>query len=578
MNDFEISLENPYFDVNGKQFPPVLPVLPIRGTVIYPTMVIPLLVAREKSVQMIKEVLEGDRMLGLFAQKNPEDENPEPENIYSIGVVAQIVKMIKMPDNAIRIMIEAVCRIKATEFLSKEPFFTAQIEPIVEKVRKTKRLDALALNVRELFKTLVSVSPNLPKELNMITHNISDPGKLADIISSSLNLKLEERQNILEIFSVTKRLQQLNILLNRELEIQELGNRIQDQMKDEMDKSQKEYLIRQQMRALQKELGETDDRTVEIEDLSKKIEDAKFPEEVHQTAIKELDRLKRMPPSAAEYTVSRTYLDWLLELPWNSSTEDTLDTRKVQKILDDDHFGLDKIKQRIVEYIAVRHLKSDMKGPILCFVGPPGTGKTSLGKSIARAMNRKFHRISVGGVKDEAEIRGHRRTYVGALPGRIIQGLRKSGSNNPVFMLDEVDKIGMDFRGDPASALLEVLDPEQNNSFVDHYLDVNFDLSKVMFITTANVLETIPPALRDRMEVLRLSGYTAEEKTEIAVRHLIPRQLFEHGLTKKHLRFHTKSITQIVREYTHEAGVRNLEREISKICRATAREVVEGRT
>ncbi|HPQ40695.1 MAG TPA: endopeptidase La [bacterium] len=574
----QIDDAQPYFEVNGKEFPPVLPILPIRGTVVYPTMVIPLLVAREKSMQMIQEVLEGNRMLGLVAQKNPEQEHPDPEDIYSVGVVAQIVKMIKMPDDAIRIMIEAVCRIQIEEFITTEPYFSARINPVREVFRPSKRLDATARNVRELFNKLVAESANLPNELSMITQNITDPGKLADIITSGLNLRLEERQEILEVFNVGQRLKKLNFILNRELEIQELGNRIQTQIRDEMDKSQKEYLIRQQMRALQKELGEGDDRTVEIEELTERIESANLPPEVYEAATKELDRLKRMPPAAAEYTVSRTYLDWILELPWNTSTEDRLDTRVVQKILDDDHFGLDKVKQRIVEYIAVRHLKSDMKGPILCFVGPPGTGKTSLGKSIARAMNRKFHRISVGGVKDEAEIRGHRRTYVGALPGRIIQGLRKAGSNNPVFMLDEVDKIGMDFRGDPASALLEVLDPEQNNTFSDHYLDVNFDLSRVMFITTANVLETIPPALRDRMEVLRLSGYTIEEKLEIASKHLIPRQLDEHGLNRGHLRFYKQAISRIIQDYTREAGVRNLEREISKICRATAREVVEGRT
>ncbi|MBN1297927.1 endopeptidase La [bacterium] len=566
------------FTVNGKQFPSILPILPIRGMVVYPTMVIPLLVAREKSVQMIQEVLEHNRMLGLVAQRNPEDEHPESSDIFSVGVAAHIVKMIKMPDNAIRIMIEAVCRIRVEEFVTSDPYFTARISPIDEFQKNTKRMNALARNVRELFKKLVGASPNLPNELAMIVQNISEPGKLADIIASGLNLQLPERQEILELFDVSKRLQRLNFILNREIEIQELGNRIQSQIRDEMDKSQKEYLIRQQMRALQKELGEADDRTVEIEELTERIVRAALPKEVLEAATKELDRLKRMPPAAAEYTVSRTYLDWLLELPWNASSEDRLDTRIVQKILDEDHFGLEKIKQRIVEYIAVRHLKADMKGPILCFVGPPGTGKTSLGKSIARAMNRRFHRISVGGVKDEAEIRGHRRTYVGALPGRIIQGIRKSGTNNPVFMLDEVDKIGMDFRGDPASALLEVLDPEQNNSFVDHYLDVNFDLSRVMFITTANVLETIPPALRDRMEVLRLSGYTIEEKIEITVNHLIPRQLNEHGLTRKHLRFNKPAISQIIRDYTLEAGVRNLEREVSKICRAVAREVVEGRT
>ncbi len=564
------------FEVNGKKIPELLPILPIRGTVIYPTMVIPLLVAREKSVQMIQELLEGNRILGLVAQKYPEQENPDFNDIYSIGVAAQIIKMIKMPDDAIRIMIEAICRIRVEEFISSEPYFVARVSPVFDTVKKTRRQDAISRNIKDLFKKLVTLSANLPNELNSIVQNITDPGKLADIISSSLNLALEERQELLEITDIATRLKKLNILLNREIEIQELGNRIQSQIKDEMDKSQKEYFIRQQMRALQKELGETDDRTHEIEDLEQQITKAQLPAEAHEAATKELDRLKRMPPAAAEYTVSRTYLDWILELPWNVTTEDSLDTIKVQAILDEDHFGLEKIKQRIVEYIAVRHLKPDMKGPILCFVGPPGTGKTSLGKSIARAMNRNFFRMSVGGVKDEAEIRGHRRTYIGALPGRIIQGIRKAGSNNPVFMLDEVDKIGMDFRGDPASALLEVLDPEQNNSFTDHYLNVNFDLSKVMFITTANILETIPPALRDRMEVLRLAGYTIEEKLDIAKNHLIPRQLKEHGLKVKHLRFQTDAIKRIIREYTLEAGVRNLEREISKICRVTARKVVEG--
>jgi ATP-dependent Lon protease len=559
------------------KIPKTLPILPLRGTVIYPTMVIPLLVARERSIRMINEVLEGDQMIGLVAQKNPEDEDPDVKDIYRIGIAAQIIKMIKMPDDSVRIMIEGLGRIRVKKFTQKEPYFRGRIERIRERFTPSLKSDALIRNIRVLFKNIVTNSPNLPKELNLIIQNITEPGKLADIIASSLNLTLEERQEILSIADITKRLERVHVLLNREEEILELGNKIQTQIKDEMEKAQKEYYLRQQMRALQKELGESDDRTVEIEELTLRIEKAKLPIDAHEAAVKEMDRLKRMPPAAAEYTVSRTYLDWILELPWNFSTSDNLDTRAVQTILDQDHFGLEKVKKRIVEYIAVRHLKADMKGPILCFVGPPGTGKTSLGRSIARAMNRKFHRISVGGVKDEAEIRGHRRTYVGALPGRIIQGLRKSGSNNPIFMMDEVDKIGMDFRGDPASALLEVLDPEQNNSFSDHYLDVPFDLSRVMFITTANILETIPPALRDRMEVLYLSGYTAEEKLEIARRHLIPRQLTEHGLTGKQLRFRKSSLMAIIQSYTREAGVRNLEREIAAICRAIAREVVEGR-
>ncbi|MBN1550314.1 endopeptidase La, partial [bacterium] len=560
------------------KIPSEIPILPLRGTVVYPTMVIPLLVAREKSIQMINDVLDGDRIIGLVAQKNPEQEDPETNDIYRIGVAAQIIKMIKMPDDSIRIMIEGINRIRVKQFTQQSPYFKASIEIIHEKYKSSNRSDALVHNIKNSFKNIVSGSANLPKELGVIIQNISEAGKLADLIASSLmNTSLEERQEILEIADIEKRLERVFVLLNRELEILELGNKIQSQIKDEMDKAQKEYYLRQQMKALQKELGEGDDRTIEIEELTRKIEHADLPQEAAEAAYKELDRLKRMPPAAAEYTVSRTYLDWLIELPWSKSTVDNLDTKAVQKILDKDHFGLEKVKKRIVEYIAVRHLKTDMKGPILCFVGPPGTGKTSLGRSIARAMNRKFHRISVGGVRDEAEIRGHRRTYVGALPGRIIQGLRKAGSNNPVFMLDEVDKIGMDFRGDPASALLEVLDPEQNNSFSDHYLDVRFDLSKVMFITTANILETIPPALRDRMEVLYLSGYTPEEKTEIAKRHLIPRQLNEHGLTKKQLQFRKSALTKIIQSYTRESGVRNLEREISAIARAIAREVVEGR-
>ncbi len=558
--------------------PDVLPILPLRGTVVYPTMVIPLLIAREKSIHMINKVLEGDRLIGLVAQKNPEDEDPAIDAIYTVGIVAQIIKMIRMPDDSVRIMIEGMSRIRIREYLETSPFYRARIDTVNDQFSPDIRADALMRNIRIMFKNIISNSPNIPKELNLIIQNITEPGKLADIIASSLNLSLEERQEILEIIDVVKRLERINVLVNREHEILELGNKIQTQIKDEMEKAQREYFLRQQMKALQKELGEADDRTTELEELILKIERANLPKEALETAMKELDRLKRMPPAAAEYTVSRTYLDWIVDLPWANASEDNLDTRIVQKILDEDHFGLEKVKKRIVEYIAVRHLKPDMKGPILCFVGPPGTGKTSLGKSIARAMNRKFIRISVGGVRDEAEIRGHRRTYIGALPGRIIQGLRKAGSNNPVFMLDEVDKIGMDFRGDPASALLEVLDPEQNYSFSDHYLDLNFDLSKVMFITTANILETIPPALRDRMEVLQLSGYTIEEKLQIARTHLIPKQLGEHGLSRKMLRFTDTAVRQIVQEYTREAGVRNLEREISSICRAIAREIVEGRT
>ncbi len=577
------NMEDPIEEMDGsenfsEEFPEEIPILPLRGTVIFPTMVIPLLVARKKSVLMINEAMESNQVIGLVAQKEPDDEDPDPENIYRVGIAAQIIKLIKMPDESIRIMIEGIGRIQIDEFTQLDPYYRARIHYLDETFHPSIKADALINKIRTLFREIVNSSSHLPREIGLIVQNINEPGKLADIIASSLSVSLHERQKVLTILDVTKRLEQVFILLTREKEILDLGNKIQSQIKDEIDKTQRDFYLRQQMKALQKELGERDEHTIEIEELGKRIKESKMPDDAREAAEREYDRLKRMPPAAAEYTVSRTYLDWLLELPWGTSTEDNLDTRVVQKILDEDHFGLDKIKKRIVEYIAVRHLKPDMKGPILCFVGPPGTGKTSLGRSIARAMNRKFHRISVGGVRDEAEIRGHRRTYIGALPGRIIQGLRKAGANNPVFMLDEVDKIGMDFRGDPASALLEVLDPEQNNSFADHYLDVDFDLSKVMFITTANILETIPPALRDRMETLYLSGYTIEEKLEIAKQHLLPRQIANHGLKKKQIKFSTSAIRRIIQEYTREAGVRNLEREIAAICRAVAREVVEGRT
>ncbi len=567
----------PHTPSETPDIPNVLPVLPLRGTVIYPSMVIPLMVGRPKSIRLIDDALVGDKMIALVAQKKPEDENPEPGDLFKVGTAAVILKMIKMPDHSVRIMVNGLKRIKVKEYYQDDPYLKAEVETLSENEREGKQIDALMHNVRNLFQKIVEQSPNLPPEMGIMVLNISEPGRLADMVCSSLNLSLNEKQELLEMLNVEDRLEKINYYLTKEIEILELGNKIQTEIKSEMDKTQREYILRQQLKALQKELGEGDERTVEIKELRERINKAKMPAEVKKIAEKELDRLTMIPPAAAEYTVSRTYLDWLIELPWSKSTRDNLNVLEAEKILNEDHYDLEKVKERILEYLSVRKLKKDMKGPILCFVGPPGVGKTSLGRSIARALGRKFVRLSLGGVRDEAEIRGHRRTYVGALPGRIIQSLRKAGSNNPIFMLDEVDKIGMDFRGDPASALLEVLDPEQNNAFSDHYLDVDFNLSRVMFITTANILETIPAALKDRMEIIRLPGYTMEEKIQIAKKYLIPKQIDENGLASDQIRFHDTAVRRIIEEYTREAGVRNLEREIGSICRKTARKIVEGK-
>jgi ATP-dependent Lon protease len=485
--------------------------------------------------------------------------------------------MLKMPDGTQRLLIQGLARMRIVEFTQREPYFRARIERLNDRNAEGMEVQALSVNIKGLFKKYMEMSPHLPQELAVVVHNVEDAGSLADLVAANLNVKTPEKQEILETLDVRARLEKVLKLLSQQVQILELGSKIQSEVKDQMEKVQREYYLREQLKAIQRELGETDERTAEIQELRERIEKANLPEEAKAVAERELDRLAKMPPAAAEYTVSRTYLDWILDLPWSISTQDNLDIDRARRILDQDHYDLEKVKKRILEYLAVRKLKPDAKGPILCFVGPPGTGKTSLGRSIARALGRKFVRLSLGGVRDEAEIRGHRRTYVGALPGRIIQGLRKAGSNNPVFMLDEVDKLGMDFRGDPSSALLEVLDPEQNHSFSDHYLEVPFDLSRVMFITTANVLETIPSPLRDRMEVLDLPGYTLEEKVMIAKKYLIPRQLEAHGITSKHLSIPSKTIQKIVRDYTREAGLRNLEREIAAICRAVASQVASGK-
>lgn len=559
-------------------YPAELPILSLRGTVAYPDLVMPLIVGRERSIRLIDDVMNGDKMIGIITQKNPDIEEPGIEDLHTVGTIASIMKMVKMVDGSQRIVVQGLSRFKLIEFSQREPHLRAKVLPIFEDYQKDIEVDAMYLNLKNLYKKAVEMAPYLSSELSHIATRLEHPGNLADLIASTINISTVEKQEILEKIDLKERLKKVTIFLNREVETLELSSRIQSNVKEGIDKTQREYYLREQLKAIQKELGETDDKFTEIDELRKKITEANMPPEAGKVAEKELDRLSRMSTMSAEYTVSRTYLDWLTEVPWSINTEDNLDIEAANIILNEDHYDLEKVKKRILEYLAVRKLKSDMKGPILCFVGPPGVGKTSLGKSIARALGRKFMRISLGGIRDEAEIRGHRRTYVGALPGRIIQGIKKTGSNNPVFMLDEVDKIGMDFRGDPSSALLEVLDPEQNFSFSDHYLEVPFDLSKVMFIATANQLDPVPPALRDRMEVLELPGYTEEEKLMISRQFLIPKEMNEHGLNEDWIEFEDEAIKIVVRSYTRESGVRNLEREIAAICRAVAKNVAEGDT
>ena len=558
--------------------PAELPILPLRGTVAYPDLVMPLIVGREKSIRLVDDAMSRDKMIAIITQKNPDIEDPETEDLYTVGTVATIMKMVKMVDGSQRVVVQGLCRCKLVEFTDREPNLRAKVLPIFEEYLKDIEIDAMYINLKNLYRKAIEMAPYLSSELTQIATKVESPGNLADLIASTININVTEKQEILERLDLKERLKKVTIFLNREVETLELSSKIQSHVKEGIDKTQREYYLREQLKAIQKELGDTDDRLSEVDESRKKIIDAKMPDDVRKVAEKELDRLSKMSTMSAEYTVSRTYLDWLTELPWAKATEDNLDINSANTILDEDHYNLVKVKKRILEYLAVRKLKADMKGPILCFVGPPGVGKTSLGKSIARALGRKFMRMSLGGIRDEAEIRGHRRTYVGALPGRIIQGIKKAGSNNPIFMLDEVDKIGMDFRGDPSSALLEVLDPEQNWSFSDHYLEVTFDLSKVMFIATANMLDTVPPALKDRMEVLELPGYTEEEKLMIAKQFLIPKERFEHGLNEDLIEFEDEALKVIIRSYTRESGVRNLEREIAAICRSVAKDVAQGKT
>jgi len=564
---------------DDESLPIELPVLPLRDVVVFPHMVAPLFVGRERSIRAVETSLtSGDGTMIVVTQKDPEVEWPGEEDLYDVGTQVNVGRVLRMPDGSTSVLTQGESRVRVLEIIQRDPYIKAMVQPVPEPIREGVTTEALMRAVLTLFEKIVQYSQQLPEDAYVAAMNVDEAGWLADLITSMVNLPLEERQQILETFDPEARLQRLSVLLGRELDVLELENRIHTRVQEEVDKTQREYFLREQMKAIQSELGDIDSIIKEIEELREKIATVGMSEEVQTKANRELDRLAGMPSMAPEVGVIRTYLDWLVELPWSQETDDNMDIANAAAILEAEHYGLEKAKERILEHIAVRQLAKDkMRSPILCFVGPPGTGKTSMGRSIAKSLGRKFVRISLGGIRDEAEIRGHRRTYVGAMPGRIIQTMRRAETTNPLFMLDEIDKIGIDFRGDPAAALLEVLDPEQNYAFSDHYLDVPYDLSKVMFITTANVLHTVPPALQDRMEVIEFPGYIEEEKIEIAKKFLIPRQLEEHGLEPRLLSFSEQALQHIIREYTYEAGVRNLERSIAQICRKTARRVAEGR-
>ena len=558
------------------KIPEQLPLLPIRDVVVYPFMIIPLFVGREMSIKAVDQALAGDRMIMLATQHDIGDEDPTPDKIYNVGTVAMIMRMLKLPDGRVKILVQGLVKARIAEFVEFKPFHTVRIERLVEpSALDTLETEALMRTVREQLTKISELGKQISPEVMVILENISDPGSMADLIASNLGLKLSEAQMLLEIEDPVRRLTKVNDLLAREHEMLSVQAQIQNAAREEMGKNQKEYYLREQMKAIQHELGDNDGKE-ELEELRKSIEAAKMPENVQKEALKQLGRLERMHGDSGEAGVIRTYLDWLIDIPWSKTTRDSLDIVRAKKILDEDHSYLDKVKERILEFLAVRKLNKKMKGPILCFVGPPGVGKTSLGKSIARALNRKFVRISLGGVRDEAEIRGHRRTYLGALPGRIIQGLKQAGTKNPVFMLDELDKLGYDYKGDPSAALLEVLDPQQNNAFSDHYVNLPYDLSNVLFVATANHSDPIPSALYDRMEVINLAGYTEEEKLDIATRYLVPRQMKDNGLKAKHILFEQEALKEIIAKYTREAGLRNLEREIGNVCRKVARKIAEG--
>ncbi len=559
------------------------PVMPLRNTVLFPQQVIPIYIGRDRSLKLIDELDPKDRYIIVVAQEDGAIEDPKPEDLYAYGTLAQVLKVFDMPDNSKSAIVQGISRVKILKYIQKEPYFTVAIDLLEDKpIEDHLEIDALTNNLRQAFEDLMKVAPNLTEEHSGMLKNIQKPNRLTDRAISVITISNQEKQEILEELDIKARLEKALNLISREIQRIKLGEEIQSEVHDEITKTQREYYLREQMKAIKKELGE-DEGSVELKEIENKIKAAKMPKEAEKITMKELDRLSRIPTQSPEYNVSRTYIEWLVDLPWSESTKDRIDTKKAMKILDEDHYGLGKVKERIIEYLAVRNLKQKkdpngtLRGPILCFGGPPGVGKTSLGKSIARAMGREFVRLSLGGVRDEAEIRGHRRTYIGALPGRIIQSIKKAGKNNPVFMLDEIDKLGADFRGDPSSALLEVLDPEQNHSFSDHYLEVDFDLSNVMFIATANYQDAIPPALRDRMEILDFSGYIEDEKIQIAKRHILPKQIKENGLTKDDVSFDINSIRELIRSYTREAGVRNLEREIANVLRKVARDLVESK-
>jgi ATP-dependent Lon protease len=556
--------------------PAQLPVLPLRDTVTFPDTLTPLAVGQERSVRLVNDVLAGDRQLVMVGSRDPDSESPAPDQLYEYGVVGTVARMLKVPDGTLRILVEGGQRVHIDEWVAESPYLVARISDAPDIVKEGPELTALMRNVQQTFSRIIEEVPYLPEELQLAVANLDDPSALSHLIAGSLRIKTEDKQELLEERDVTKRLRRLSEILANELEVAAMGARIQSQVQSELDKSQREYLLRQQLKAIQEELGERDPAEAEVEELREQLAELKLPEDVRKVADRELSRLERLPQAAAEHGMIRTYLEWIASLPWDASTEDNLDLKHAREVLDADHYDIEKVKDRIIEFLAVRRLKPDARGSILCFVGPPGVGKTSLGRSIAAALERKFERISVGGLRDEAEIRGHRRTYIGAMPGVIIRALRDAESANPLFMIDEIDKMGADFRGDPASAMLEVLDPEQNATFRDHYLDMPFDLSRVMFVTTANTLDTVPGPLRDRMEIIALAGYTEQEKLQIAKRYLVPRQIDRNGLKKSQIGFTDAGLRAIIADYTREAGVRNLEREVGSVCRKVARQVAEG--
>jgi ATP-dependent Lon protease len=560
------------------QIPPLLPVLPLKETVVFPDSMTPLAIGQERSVRLVDDVVAGDRLLALVTVREADVEQPGWDDLYAVGTAALIHKMIKVPDGTLRILVQGLVRIRVQHRMEEEPYLLASIVEVADEVVETPELEALTRNVQSLFGRVIALVPYLPEELRLAAANVDDASALADLVASTLRLKTDEKQRLLELSDVEERLRETSRILSRELEVFELGTKIQSQVQSELEKGQREFYLRQQLKAIQQELGETDEQQAEANELRARLAELELPEEVRKAAERELSRLEKLPPAAAEYGVIRTYLDWVVQLPWSATTEDDLDLERARRILDEDHFDLEQVKERILEYLAVSKLKNDLAGPILCFAGPPGVGKTSLGHSIARTLGRKFVRISVGGVRDEAEIRGHRRTYIGAMPGTVLRALRDAESRNPVFLIDEIDKMGSDFRGDPASAMLEVLDPEQHSTFRDHYLDLPFDLSKVLFICTANQLETIPGPLLDRMDVIQLSGYTEEEKLGIARTYLVPKQLEAHGLRPGQLSLTDAALRLAIREYTREAGVRALERQIAAICRKVATLIARGET